>query len=110
VLPAVLDGLQMHWLMDPDSFDLRAQWAVVAGPDPLWGETPCAFVTLRPDVDGAPEEVASELIEWCRGTLARFKTPKRIVFGPLPKTSTGKIQKFLLREQAHGLSQDAVPP
>ena len=84
--------------------------AVVARPDPLWGETPCAFVTLRPDVAGAPEELARELTEWCRGALARFKAPKRIVFGPLPKTSTGKIQKFLLREQARGLSGDAVPP
>jgi fatty-acyl-CoA synthase len=84
--------------------------AVVAGPDPLWGETPCAFVTLRPDVAGAPEELARELTEWCRGTLARFKAPKRIVFGPLPKTSTGKIQKFLLREQARGLSPDAAAP
>ena len=67
-------------------------------------------MTLRPDVGGAPEAVASELIEWCRGSLARFKAPRRIVFGPLPKTSTGKIQKFLLREQARGLSGDPAVP
>jgi fatty-acyl-CoA synthase len=70
--------------------------AVVAKPDPRWGETPCAFVELKP---GAAIE-ASELIEHCRKHLARFKVPKSVVFGELPKTSTGKIQKFLLRERA----------
>ena len=70
--------------------------AVVARPDPRWGESPCAFVTLR---DGATA-TAEELIEHCRQELARFKAPRTIVFGPLPKTSTGKIQKFELREQA----------
>jgi fatty-acyl-CoA synthase len=69
--------------------------AVVAQPDPKWGEVPCAFVELK---DGASVG-AEELIEHCRGLLARFKLPKRIVFGPLPKTSTGKIQKFVLRQQ-----------
>jgi fatty-acyl-CoA synthase len=71
--------------------------AVVARPDEKWGETPCAFVTLKPDA--APIE-AEELIAWCRQHLAGFKAPKTVVFGPLPKTSTGKIQKNLLREQA----------
>ena len=73
--------------------------AVVARPDERWGETPCAFVTLR---DGA-SATAEELIEHCRRQLARFKAPRTVVFGPLPKTSTGKIQKFQLREQAKQL-------
>ena len=71
--------------------------AVVARPDPRWGEVPCAFVTLKP---GAPPVTAEELIQWSRDHLARYKVPRHVVFGPLPKTSTGKIQKFVLREQA----------
>ncbi len=74
--------------------------AVVAQPDPKWGEVPCAFVELKP---GAGVQ-ADELIEHCRGLLARFKVPKRVVFGPLPKTSTGKIQKFMLRQQVKSTS------
>jgi fatty-acyl-CoA synthase len=70
--------------------------AVVARPDPIWGETPYAFVTLK---DGAAAE-AGEIIAFCRERLARFKAPRHVIFGPLPKTSTGKIQKFLLRERA----------
>jgi fatty-acyl-CoA synthase len=70
--------------------------AVVARPDPQWGETPCAFVTLK---DGATAD-AADIIAFCREHLARFKVPRHVVFGPLPKTSTGKIQKFVLREQA----------
>jgi fatty-acyl-CoA synthase len=70
--------------------------AVVAQPDPTWGESPCAFVELKPGATATAEEI----IEHCRGQLARFKTPKEVVFGTLPKTSTGKIQKFVLREQA----------
>jgi fatty-acyl-CoA synthase len=73
--------------------------AVVAKPNPRWGETPCAFVTLKPG--GAATAV--EIIAWCRGNLAHFKVPKTIVFGPLPKTSTGKIQKFALRDKAREL-------
>ena len=84
--------------------------AVVACPDTLWGETPCAFVTLRPEAAGAAADLAQELIDWCRGAMARFKAPKRIVFGPLPKTSTGKIQKYLLREQARTLAEDPAVP
>ncbi|MBL8473871.1 MAG: acyl-CoA synthetase [Rhodocyclaceae bacterium] len=69
--------------------------AVVAMPDVKWGEVPCAFVELK---DGAnPTE--QEVIEHCRAHLARYKVPKKIVFGALPKTSTGKIQKFVLRQQ-----------
>ena len=70
--------------------------AVVARPDANWGETPCAFVTLK---DGAAAE-AGEIIAFCRERLAHFKAPRHVIFGPLPKTSTGKIQKFLLRERA----------
>ncbi|MFO1035555.1 MAG: acyl-CoA synthetase [Geminicoccaceae bacterium] len=73
--------------------------AVVARPDEQWGETPCAFVTLK-DGASATEE---ELIAHCRRELARYKVPRTIVFGPLPKTSTGKIQKYELRTQAKGL-------
>ena len=74
--------------------------AVVARPDEKWGETPCAFVTLKPE---AGPVSAEELIAFCRERLAGFKVPKKVVFGPLPKTSTGKIQKNLLREQARNL-------
>jgi fatty-acyl-CoA synthase len=70
--------------------------AVVARPDPMWGETPCAFVTLKPEAAAT----ADEIIAFCREHLARFKAPRTVLFGPLPKTSTGKIQKFVLRERA----------
>jgi fatty-acyl-CoA synthase len=71
--------------------------AVVAAPHEKWGETPCAFVTLKP---GATAVSQDEIIAYCRENLAHFKCPTRVVFGPLAKTSTGKIQKFLLREMA----------
>ena len=74
--------------------------AVVAKHDEKWGETPCAFVTPRPDT---PDITEDELISWCRDNLAHFKAPRKFVFGPLPKTSTGKIQKFALRERANTL-------
>jgi fatty-acyl-CoA synthase len=74
--------------------------AVVARPDEKWGETPCAFVTLKPGAEGEADEAG--IIQWCRDHLAGFKVPKRVVFGTLPKTSTGKIQKFVLRDRAHG--------
>ncbi|MGO8918913.1 MAG: acyl-CoA synthetase [Stellaceae bacterium] len=73
--------------------------AVVARPDETWGETPCAFVTLKPGASAT----ADEIILYCRDHLARFKAPRTVVFGPLPKTSTGKVQKFALREQAKTL-------
>ena len=73
--------------------------AVVAKPDDKWGEVPCAFVELK---EGASAE-ADELIAFARTKLAGFKTPKYIVFQELPKTSTGKIQKFELRERAKAL-------
>ena len=73
--------------------------AVVARPDARWGETPCAFVALR-DGAGAVDEAA--LIVFCRAHMAHFKAPKTVIFGPLPKTSTGKVRKTLLRERARG--------
>jgi fatty-acyl-CoA synthase len=73
--------------------------AVVARPDEKWGETPCAFVTIKPGAD--VDEAA--IIAYCRQNMATFKAPKTVVFGDLPKTSTGKIQKFLLRDRARAL-------
>ncbi len=73
--------------------------AVVARPDDKWGETPCAFVTLR---EGG-EASEAEIIAFCRDNMAHFKCPKTVVFAELPKTSTGKVQKFVLRERAKSL-------
>jgi fatty-acyl-CoA synthase len=73
--------------------------AVVAKPDEKWGETPCAFLELKSGCEATQEEI----IAFCRQTLAGFKTPKHVVFGELPKTSTGKIQKYVLRETARSL-------
>jgi fatty-acyl-CoA synthase len=70
--------------------------AVVAKPDEKWGETPCAFVELKPGKTATTEDI----IAWCRDGMARYKVPKHVVFTELPKTSTGKIQKFKLRERA----------
>ncbi|HOY36012.1 MAG TPA: acyl-CoA synthetase [Piscinibacter sp.] len=74
--------------------------AVVALPDAKWGEVPCAFVELKPQADAQE----AGIIEFCRTQLARFKVPKRVIFGELPKTSTGKIQKFQLRERVKSAS------
>jgi fatty-acyl-CoA synthase len=74
--------------------------AVVAQPDAKWGESPCAFVETRP---GSPVTEA-ELIEHCRARMAHFKAPRKVVFGSLPRTSTGKVQKFVLRTQAKSTS------
>ena len=73
--------------------------AVVARPDEKWGETPCAFVTLKPGRNLTEDA----LIAFCRDNMARFKVPKTVVFDELPKTSTGKIQKFVLRDRARAL-------
>jgi fatty-acyl-CoA synthase len=73
--------------------------AVVARPDEKWGETPCAFVTLRQGESATAEEI----IAFCRDNLAHFKIPKTVVFCELPKTSTGKVQKFTLRDRARDL-------
>ena len=77
--------------------------AVVSRPDDTWGETPCAFITLKPGHDAT---TTADIIAFCRERMARFKVPKTVVFGPLPKTSTGKMQKFVLREQARALQKD----
>jgi fatty-acyl-CoA synthase len=74
--------------------------AVVAQPDEKWGESPCAFVETRP----GSQVTEAELIEHCRGRMAHFKAPRKVVFGPLPRTSTGKVQKFVLRRQARSTS------
>jgi fatty-acyl-CoA synthase len=74
--------------------------AVVARPDPRWGETPCAFVELK----AGAQLTAEEVIAHCREHLAPFKIPRSVVFGELPKTSTGKIQKYELRRQAGSAS------
>jgi fatty-acyl-CoA synthase len=73
--------------------------AVVARPDEKWGETPCAFVELKGGAAATPDD----LIAWCRSHLAGYKVPRTVVFTELPKTSTGKIQKFRLREMAREL-------
>lgn len=74
--------------------------AVVARPDEKWGETPCAFVALKA---GQASTREADIIQWCREHLAGFKVPKTVVFGELPKTSTGKIQKYVLRDRAKAL-------
>ncbi len=76
--------------------------AVVARPDPKWGETPCAFVTLKSGMEDVSE---TDIIAFCRDNLAHYKAPRTVVFGPLPKTSTGKIQKFKLRERVAELDR-----
>jgi fatty-acyl-CoA synthase len=70
--------------------------AVVARPDPKWGETPLAYVELRPGAQASGED----LVAHCRKLLASYKVPREVRFEPIPKTSTGKIQKFMLRAQA----------
>ena len=72
--------------------------AVVAKPDEKWGETPCAFIELKP----GKTATADDIMAWCRDGLAHFKCPRHVVFAEIPKTSTGKIQKFKLREMARG--------
>jgi fatty-acyl-CoA synthase len=76
--------------------------AVVARHDEKWGEHPCAFVTLKP---GSGPVTPEDIIAFCRANMAHFKVPRTVVFGPLPKTSTGKIQKYVLREQAKQLGE-----
>jgi len=78
--------------------------AVVAGPDPKWGEVPVAFVTLK---SGAAA-TEPELVAWAREHIAHFKAPKRVVFGELPRNATGKIQKFVLRARARDLMKTVL--
>jgi fatty-acyl-CoA synthase len=77
-----------------------AACAVVARPDERWGEVPAAFIELKP---GAPAPAAADIIAFCRDHLAHYKCPRHVVFGEVPKTSTGKIQKYVLRERAKGV-------
>ena len=70
--------------------------AVVAQPDAKWGEVPCAFVELK----AGATATEADIIAFCRSQMPGFKTPKKVVFSTIPKTSTGKIQKFMLRDQA----------
>ena len=77
-----------------------AACAVVGRPDEKWGETPVAFIELKP---GAPKPTPDDIIAFCRDHLARYKCPRHVVFAELPKTSTGKIQKFVLRQRAKGV-------
>ncbi|CAN0855528.1 Acetate--CoA ligase CCL3 [Linum grandiflorum] len=83
--------------------------SVVARPDERWGESPCAFVTLKPGVaeegggvsdDGIRKKLEEEIVKFCRGNMPAYWVPKSVVFGPLPKTATGKIQKHVLRSKA----------
>ena len=76
-------------------FSTRCGWPS----EVFWGETPCAFVELKPQADANE----AEIIAFCRDHMAHFKAPKTVVFGALPKTSTGKIQKFILRDRAREL-------
>lgn len=79
--------------------------AVVARPDEKWGESPCAFVTLKP---GATSLSTADITDWCRARMASFKVPRTVVFGALPKTATGKIQKFVLRQRARDLDRASL--
>nr|KYP52058.1 2-succinylbenzoate--CoA ligase [Cajanus cajan] len=75
--------------------------SVVARPDEKWGESPCAFVTLKPGVDSSNEQrLVEDIVKFCRSKMPAYSVPKSVVFGPLPKTATGKTQKHLLREKA----------
>ena len=75
--------------------------SVVARPDERWGESPCAFVTLKPDVDQSNQQrLAEEIMKFSRAKMPAYWVPKSVVFGPLPKTATGKIQKHILRTRA----------
>lgn len=91
--------IEDHLFAHPDILEA----AVVARPDEKWGETPCAFVTLK-DGTNINEQ---DIIQYCRKHMANFKVPKTIQFATLPKTSTGKIQKFKLREQARSLNDES---
>jgi len=81
------------------SSGLATTAAVVAKDDEKWGETPCAFVELKPGASAS----ADELVQWCRKHLAGYKVPRTVVFAEIPKTSTGKIQKFKLREMTRAV-------
>ncbi|KAI0529434.1 hypothetical protein KFK09_001983 [Dendrobium nobile] len=79
--------------------------SVVARPDERWGESPCAFITLKPDARAGKDEeaISAEIMKFCREKMPAYWVPKSVVFGPLPKTGTGKIQKNILRKKAKEL-------
>ncbi len=79
--------------------------AIVARPDVKWGETPCAFISLNESCTAGVDITEEDIIQFCRENMASFKVPKTVIFGELPKTSTGKIQKFILREKARALNE-----
>ena len=79
--------------------------AIVARPDEKWGETPCAFITLVAGCEANVDITESEIIAFCQNNMAKFKVPKTVIFTDLPKTSTGKVQKFVLRQQARDLNE-----
>ena len=79
--------------------------AVVAKPDGKWGEVGCAFVTLKPN---APDLSPEAIVAFCRDNLAHFKAPRHVVFTELPKTATGKVQKYALRARALEISGDSI--
>ena len=74
--------------------------AVVARPDETWGEHPCAFITLKANAETV---TPGTIIAHCRDNMAHYKAPRTVIFGPLPKTATGKIQKYALRDRARSL-------
>lgn len=82
------------WQPALDSMSVEERSAFMARPDEKWGETPHAFVTLKP---GAEPVTREAIVAWCRAHMAGFEIPRHVTLGPLPKTSTGKIQKFELR-------------
>ncbi|XP_020248761.1 probable acyl-activating enzyme 2 isoform X2 [Asparagus officinalis] len=95
----IISGLENISTIEVESVVYSHESAVVGRPDEYWGETPCAFVKLK---DGASAD-AEEIIGFCRARLPDFMVPKSVVFGELPKTSTGKMQKFVLRERAKAM-------
>lgn len=80
--------------------------AVVAVADVRWGEVPCAFIALK---EGAGRPAADDIVAFCRARMAHFKAPRHVIFGSLSKTATGKVQKYLLRQQAQAMVQAGAP-
>ena len=100
------EGLSNSFLITTDEGNIVVntgmffEAAVVARPDNKWGETPCAFITLKDTADGVTSQ---DIIDFCREGMAHFKTPRTVIFLELPKTSTGKVQKYILREKTEAM-------